>query len=66
MCQNVTRVPVIVPQECVPAMAYLANPVIRRDSGIRETILICLPTQVLNAKNTRFDYNIHKLKYIRT
>ena len=36
MCQNGTRVPVIIPKECVPAMAYLANPVIRRDSGIRE------------------------------
>lgn len=31
-----TRVPVIIPKEVIPAMEYLANPLTRKNSGIKE------------------------------
>lgn len=36
LLQNGTRVPVIIPKEVIPAMEYLANPVTRLNSGIKE------------------------------
>lgn len=45
--QNGTRVSVIIPKEVIPVMEYLANPLTRKNFGIKgENILFYLPTRV--------------------